>query len=243
MEQQVQQFAQEGKWLGVLLVLVLYTTRLFKPDTKLPWNINPRWIPFFAIGIGVIGGTTEKLLADVTRGVPLTKETVLAGALNGLATGVSAFLLHHLTFNGLFPKSDLPLPDKLLIPGVSPAPGKPPSLPPEDMSEEEKKKIPNGNLVFLILFSGSLLFGMQSDACTPQGRTVAGDLAASKVSCVLANLGEPWQRVVEKCAFEQGDVSKYERIFSDGQRVMSAAREDERRRLSSSNCAPDGGAK
>lgn len=143
MEQQVQQFAQEGKWLGVVFLFALYFTRLFKPDSKLPWNIDSRWIPFFAIFVATVAGLSERMIAVVQRGAPVTWDEVRVGLINGVTTGVLAFVTHHLTFNGLFPKSDLPLPRFLLVPGASPAPGKPPSIPPEDMTEKEKRDLPS----------------------------------------------------------------------------------------------------
>lgn len=88
-----------------------------------------------------------------------------------------------------------------------------------------------------------LVVGLALAACTPQGQAAAGDLAFSKVACVMSNLDRPWQDVVMKCALQSGDFEKYERIFSEGQRKMAAARDEERKRLAAQGCAPDAGAR
>lgn len=224
--QRLTDLVQSRLWVPLASIVLLWLVRLLKSDTKLPIDIPSGW-PRFAIVfvLGAISGVLEKVAGEVPA-LHYDKHTWTSAIIGGLVTSATALVLHN-GWENFTKGKELPLPKALLVPGESPSPGKPPSIPP-------------AGVFLLLLTMGIALVG--DEGCTPQ-QVAAGELAASKVSCVLANLGEPWQRVVERCAFKEGDVSKYERIFSDGQRVMAAAREDERRRLAAGYCAPDGGAR
>lgn len=223
--QKLADLAHNRLWVPLASIILLWVVRLLKSDTKLPIDIPSGW-PRYAIVfvLGTVSGILEKVAGEVPS-LHYDKHTWTSAIVGGLVTSATALVLHN-GWENFTKGKELPLPKFLLIPGERPSPGKPPSIP------------PTGAILLLLTMGISLAEG---EGCTPQGQAAAGDLAVSKVSCVLANLGEPWQRVVEKCAFVAEDLPKYERIFSDGQRVMAAVREEERKRQAASHCAPDGG--
>ena len=133
---------EERAWVPIAAVVVVYLLRLVKSDTKLPINIPSGW-PRFAVLflLGFVSGVLEKV-ASAAPGMHYDPKTWTSAIVGGLLTSVIALTMHN-AYESMSGGKELPLPKALLVPGARPSPDKPPSIPPEDLSEKEKEDLPS----------------------------------------------------------------------------------------------------
>jgi hypothetical protein len=82
----------EHQWLAALALVITALVRLMKSDTPLPWTVPARWRSWLALGLGVVGGILDVLVAGTspTRAV-----------LQGLTAGAVAIAAHDSVIEGL----------------------------------------------------------------------------------------------------------------------------------------------
>lgn len=116
-------------WVPLAALVVNLLLRLLKDDTTLP-TIPTRYRFWAAFALGAASG----VLDHVMGGTPW--RTALVG---GLVSAALAVLAQNGIVDSIFAGRELPLPRKIMIPGMPPSPGKLPSLPPEKAQEEATK--------------------------------------------------------------------------------------------------------
>ncbi len=120
----------EHKWVGVAAFVIGLLVRLLKSDTVLP-TIQPRYRFWAAMGFGVLSGVLEKVS---------TGTTWTAALVGGVFSALMAVIGQNAVIESMRAGKELPiLPKSLLIPGASPAPGKPISRAPEAMGPEDSE--------------------------------------------------------------------------------------------------------
>jgi hypothetical protein len=140
-------FLMNHKWVAVASLIVWAVVRMLKSDTKIPLDIPPRVRAIAALVLGAVAGALDKLLAN---GEPRWQDALW----NGLAAGAGAIVFHCLFVDTLLGGKELPVPG-LTKPGVPPAPGKPPSIPP----------VAQGVVLALLLSVGAAACGYGKPAC------------------------------------------------------------------------------
>ena len=115
----------ERKWVPLAAIVIGFATRLIKDDTKIPINIPADARIWFVLGLGVVSGVLEKVIEGTTW----------TAALVGGAISVAIAVLTHETLIASIRKGkEIPVPG-LMIPGASPSPHAPATVPPVVMSE------------------------------------------------------------------------------------------------------------
>ncbi len=82
----------EHKWVAALALLIMALVRLLKSDSPLPWSVPAQWRSWLALGLGVIGGILDALVAGTSP---------LRALLQGLAAGAIAITAHDTVIEGL----------------------------------------------------------------------------------------------------------------------------------------------
>jgi len=111
----------QKKWLALTSVIIGLAVRLLKDDTKIPVSIPPRLRSWFALFLGAVSGVVDKL-------VQAGNTTWTVALLQGFGLAALAMLMHSLLIDSLRDGKELVVPG-LMLAGVSPGPGKPPSIP------------------------------------------------------------------------------------------------------------------
>lgn len=111
----------QHKWVAVAAVVIGTLTRLAKSDTKIPIDIPPRYRVWLAFGLGVASGVLEKMVDGGT--------TWTSAIVGGLISAALAVIGHNTVIDSIRGGKEIVVPG-LTIPGVPPAPGKPPSIKP-----------------------------------------------------------------------------------------------------------------
>lgn len=114
------ELAKAKQWVPLSAAVVFALLRLMKNDTKFPINIEPRVRVWMALVLGLIAG----LLSAVANGLHWQTAVLI-----GIAASAMAVLGHNVAIDSLRGGKEIVIPG-MMIPGASPSPGKPPSIPP-----------------------------------------------------------------------------------------------------------------
>lgn len=119
---------QNHKWVPLSAVVIFTLVRLAKSDTTFPINIPPKYRVWAAYVLGLAGAVVQYYAAG---GVTWTQ-----AVLGGLIASVMASQTHAMVVGSLRGGKEFVVPG-LMIPGASPGPGKPSSLPPKTAKPAE----------------------------------------------------------------------------------------------------------
>lgn len=168
----------------VLLAFVIFTlVRLMKSDTKFPIDVPPAARKYVAVLLAAGGAVVEKLAMNV----PLKQALI-----HGLTAWFFAEFGHKILVDDLRGGKELPFPF-LTIPGASPSPGKPTTIPPPPKTPN----IPPGVTSML----GALFLVFVLTGCAKFFKVA--DLLADKAACVVENQDLPKETIAIKCALEE----------------------------------------
>lgn len=121
---QLGELVTEHKWVGVAAIVIGVVVRLMKSDTKIPINIPTQYRVWLALGLGIVSGVLEA----VATGKAWTPAIV-----DGLVSAAIAIVGQNAIIDSLRGGKEITVPG-LMVPGASPAPGKPPSIDPPAMT-------------------------------------------------------------------------------------------------------------
>ncbi len=119
-EQDLGELVLAHKWMAATAVAIALVIRLLKSDTKIPINVPPRARIWLVLALGVASSVLDK----VATGTPWTKAIV-----NGLVGAFIAVIGHETVIASIRSGKEIPVPG-LMVPGASPSPGAPPTIPP-----------------------------------------------------------------------------------------------------------------
>lgn len=125
---------EKRPWLVVAAFAIGLVVRLLKDDIKGTPNVPSNRRVFCALGLGVLSGLLEKKLGPSVGSAAVTW---IGGLLGGLGSAVAAITGHNVLIDALRGGREIPVPF-LTKPGISPSPGKPPSIPPPAADGEKK---------------------------------------------------------------------------------------------------------
>lgn len=190
------------KYALVIAVAVGLVVRLLKTDTKIPIDVPSRYRKYLALALALVGCVVEKYASSASWKPAL---------LDGLLAWFAAEWGQKIAIDDMRGGKELPVPG-LMRPGVSPSPGKPPSVPPPP----ERKGPPSvpplaAAALFLLLLSGCRFFYK------------ALDLAADKAKCVAAKQDLPDERVWAECLVE--DPERYLELLATSRAATRKALE------------------
>ena len=124
----------QHKWIAVTAVVVGLITRLIKDDTKFPITIPPRARIWLVLGMGTASGVLEMVAAGATWQKAIV---------DGLAGAFLAVIGHETVVASIRSGKELPVPG-LMIPGASPSPGAPPTIPPARVGPGQRGSLDSG---------------------------------------------------------------------------------------------------
>lgn len=192
----------------VLLAFIIFTlVRLMKSDTKFPIDVPPAARKYVAVLLAAGGAVVEKLAMNV----PLKQALI-----HGLTAWFFAEFGHKVLVDDLRGGKELPFPF-LMIPGASPSPGKPSTIPPPPKTPN----IPPGVTSML----GALILAIVLAGCAKFWKVA--DLAADKVQCLVANQDLPNETLWLKCAIEEPEryLELLESARAETKRAVARERE------------------
>lgn len=152
----------QKKWIALMALLLGFTVRLLKSDTKIPINIPPQYRVWLALGLAPIAGAFDKWAAGTTWTTAMVE---------GLIASVMAIVSHNVVVDSMRGGREFVVPG-LIKPDVSPGPGKPPSIKPPPMMGMML------GVLFAILLAGCAYF-------TPKNIATAIDIG--KELCVISH--------------------------------------------------------
>lgn len=203
--------ATERKWLPLVAALIWLIVRLLKSDTKIPLTIKPEHRYAAGIVLGLVAAVVEKVA---------TGSTWTNAIVNGLVAWLMAMTFHQGAMAARKDR-DFAIPG-LIIPGVPPAPGKPPSLsPPPLVDRDAPTEPPKGGPVLALLLALGLVLAPEL-ACTPK-QLAAAELLLNKAACVVANQDLPDVEIFAKCAVQEGDFEKYRELLAESRAATKKA--------------------
>lgn len=115
----------QRKWILVAAIAIGLVVRLLKSDTRIPIDIPTRWRVWLALGLGIVAGVLERVGTGEGRW-----STAIA---DGLVASLLAIVAQNTMIDSLRGGKEIVVPG-LIKPGVSPAPNKPPSIPPAPLA-------------------------------------------------------------------------------------------------------------
>ncbi len=194
---------QKHAWIPLAVIVIGLIVRLLKSDTRIPFTIPPEYRRFAVVVLGMTSAALERVVA----GTPWKD-----AALGGFVAIFGAYLGHYFVVDKLRDGKELAIPG-LIIPGASPAPGAPVTIPPSAMKPPRPPTIP---LAMLIVLAFPLLSG-----CAALFHAL--DLAADKAKCVVDYQELPNAEIFRKCAIQPDDIEKYIAILTSARQASARA--------------------
>ena len=126
MEAEMVRWAHERPWILVAAIVIGLAGRLVKDDIKGVPNVPPRGRVWLALALGLLSGLAERKWGPKFEPMQVSW---MGGVLGGLASSALAIVGHNALIESLRKGREIPIPWLTLV-GVSPGPGKPPTIPP-----------------------------------------------------------------------------------------------------------------
>jgi hypothetical protein len=178
----------EHKWLAALALFIGAMVRLLKSDTPLPWTVPAQWRSWLAVGLGVVGGVLDALVA----GTPSVR-----ALLQGLGAAAIAIAAHDTLVEGLRGGREWFASKTKVPPGDAPAGGS------------------AGTIACLALSVTVAMLALGQPACTNESRQTARTVVdIASVSCVLLRATTDDGRAKQVCATEAELAPLVDRLLS-----------------------------
>lgn len=196
------------QWVPLAMVVIGLVIRLLKSDTKIPVTIPPRARAVTALLLGVVAAGLHRVQSGVEWQQAIFESIVAA---------LLAIAGHNVVIDGLRGGKEFNLPG-LIIPGASPSPDKPPTIPP---APKPPNVPPLAMLALFVIAMGAFA------GCTRGQLLNAADLLADKIKCAVANQDLPNEAIFAKCTIQPSDAPKILAIIGESraaaQRAVSRA--------------------
>lgn len=192
------------KWVPLAALVVGLCVRLLKSDTRIPIDIPPRWRIWLAFALGGASG----VLQAITTGTSWSDALI-----GGIVSTVMAILGQNVVVDSLRGGKEIPIPG-LIKPGVSPGPGKPPSLKPPGY-------IPPLPTLFMCLLIGSVTLSGCALFTKQNVKTV---LDVVQVACAIENATLGDAQIAQVCGIADALIPDIRTILASHRAAMARAR-------------------